>query len=160
MNPHRVAEIAASLLESGADEIALGDTTGMGTVPRTATLLNTMKSAGIRMEDLAMHFHDTYGQALVNTAVSLEHGIRTFDASIAGLGGCPFSPGATGNVGTEDMVYFLEGLGMDTGVDLNGLADVGEWITEELDVPNASRVGKAWLGRRKLSESQMREQGA
>jgi len=160
VNPHRVAEIAASLLESGADEIALGDTTGMGTVPRTATLLNTMKSAGIRMEDLAMHFHDTYGQALVNTAVSLEHGIRTFDASIAGLGGCPFSPGATGNVGTEDMVYFLEGLGMDTGVDLNGLADVGEWITEELDVPNASRVGKAWLGRRKLSESQMREQGA
>ena len=158
VDPHRVAEIAASLLESGADEIALGDTTGMGTVPRTATLLNTLKSAGIRMEDLAMHFHDTYGQALVNTAVSLEHGIRTFDASVAGLGGCPFSPGATGNVGMEDMVYFLESLGMDTGLDLNMLADVGEWIVGELGVPNASRVGKAWLARKELSESQTREQ--
>ncbi|KAK5657267.1 hypothetical protein OQA88_3326 [Cercophora sp. LCS_1] len=104
VNPHRVAEIATDLLEMGADEIALGDTTGMGTAPRTKELLNCLTSAGIRNEDVAMHFHDTYGQALVNTAVALEHGIRTFDSSVGGLGGCPYSPGATGNVATEDVV--------------------------------------------------------
>jgi hydroxymethylglutaryl-CoA lyase len=148
VDPHRVAEIATELLESGADEISLGDTTGMGTAPRTKELLSCMTAAGIRNEDVAMHFHDTYGQALVNTAVALEHGIRTFDSSVGGLGGCPYSPGATGNVSTENMVYFIETLGMDTGVDLDAVADIGQWITGELGKPNDSSVGRAVLGAR------------
>lgn len=148
-DPHKVAEIAAGLLEMGADEISLGDTTGMGTGPSTRILLKAMQAAGIRKEDIACHFHDTYGQALVNTAVSLEHGIRTFDSSVGGLGGCPYSPGATGNVATEDMVYFIDSLGMSTGVDLDALADIGEWITGEIGKPNSSSVGKAILGARR-----------
>lgn len=153
VDPHKVAEIATSLLEMGADEISLGDTTGMGTAPRTKELLRCMSAAGIRSEDIAMHFHDTYGQALVNTAISLEHGIRTFDSSVGGLGGCPYSPGATGNVATENMVYFLESLGMETGVDLDAVADIGEWITGEIGKPNDAAVGKAVLGARRVAES-------
>ncbi|KAH6848248.1 hypothetical protein B0I37DRAFT_391817 [Chaetomium sp. MPI-CAGE-AT-0009] len=153
VDPHRVAHVATALLEMGADEIALGDTTGMGTAPRTKELLNCLAKAGVRNEDVAMHFHDTYGQALVNTAVALEHGIRTFDCSVGGLGGCPYSPGATGNVATEDMVYFMETLGMNTGVDLDGVVDVGEWITREIGKENASTVGKAVLGARKRAEA-------
>ncbi|KAG6001643.1 hypothetical protein E4U54_001027 [Claviceps lovelessii] len=148
VDPHKVAEISTELLEAGADEISLGDTTGMGTAPRTGALLRCMSAAGIRTEDIAMHFHDTYGQALVNTAVSLEHGIRTFDSSVGGLGGCPYSPGATGNVATENMVYFMETLGMDTGIDLDALSDIGSWITAELGKSNDSTVGKAVLGAR------------
>lgn len=148
VDPRRVAEIATDLLEMGVDEISLGDTTGMGTAPRTGDLLKAMSAAGVRNEDIAMHFHDTYGQALVNTAVSLEHGIRTFDSSVGGLGGCPYSPGATGNVATEDMVYFMESLGMDPGVDLNALTDIGAWITEQIGKPNSSSVGRALLGKR------------
>ncbi|CAG8982562.1 hypothetical protein HYALB_00007278 [Hymenoscyphus albidus] len=148
VDPKKVAEIACDLMEMGADEIALGDTTGMGTVPRTAELLKALKAAGLRSEDLAMHFHDTYGQALVNTAVSLESGIRSFDSSVGGLGGCPYSPGATGNVSTEDMVYFMESLGLDTGVDLDAVVDIGDWITKEIGKKNSSSVGKAILGKR------------
>ncbi|ETS78991.1 hypothetical protein PFICI_08844 [Pestalotiopsis fici W106-1] len=153
VNPHKVAEIATSLLEMGADEISLGDTTGMGTAPRTKELLSCMSAAGIRNEDIAMHFHDTYGQALVNTAISLEHGIRTFDSAVGGLGGCPYSPGATGNVATENMVYFLESLGMETGVDLDAVSDIGQWITGEIGKPNDAAVGKAVLGARRASGS-------
>jgi hydroxymethylglutaryl-CoA lyase len=149
VDPRKVAEMACDLMEMGADEIDLGDTTGMGTAPRTAALLQAMKAAGMRNEDLTMHFHDTYGQALVNTAVSLEHGIRRFDASVGGLGGCPYSPGATGNVSTEDLVYFLESLGMETGLDLEALCEVGDWITKEIGKENNSSVGKAILGKRK-----------
>jgi len=150
IDPTKVAEIATSLLEMGADEIDLGDTTGMGTAPRTSNLLRAMVAAGVRTEDIAMHFHDTYGQALVNTVVSLEHGIRTFDSSVGGLGGCPYSPGATGNVATEDMVYFMDSLGMETGVDLDAVTDIGQWITSEIGKPNSSSVGKAILGKRSL----------
>lgn len=148
VDPHKVAEIATDLLEAGADEISLGDTTGMGTAPRTSALLKCMTAAGVKNEDIAMHFHDTYGQALVNTAVSLEHGIRTFDSSVGGLGGCPYSPGATGNVATENMMYFMETLGMNTGVDLDAMADIGAWITTELEKPYDSTVGKAVIGAR------------
>jgi len=150
VDPRKVAEIACDLMEMGADEIDLGDTTGMGTAPRTAALLNAMQAAGIRNEDITMHFHDTYGQALVNSAVSLEHGIRRFDASVGGLGGCPYSPGATGNVSTEDLVYFFESLGMETGVDLDALCEVGEWINGEIGKGNDSSVGKALMAKRKL----------
>lgn len=157
VNPHRVAEIATGLLEMGADEIALGDTTGMGTAPRTKELLRCLGSAGVRNEDIAMHFHDTYGQALVNTVVSLEHGVRTFDSSVGGLGGCPYSPGASGNVATEDMVYFLESIGMDTGVDLDAVADIGAWITGEVERPHASSVGRAVLAARLRAEGEAKQ---
>jgi hydroxymethylglutaryl-CoA lyase len=150
VNPHKVAEIACDLMEMGADEIDLGDTTGMGTAPRTKALLQAMVAKGVRTEDLTMHFHNTYGQALVNTAVSLEHGIRRFDASVGGLGGCPYSPGATGNVSTEDLVYFFESLGFETGLDLEELCKIGDWINKEIGKENASSVGKAFLTKRKL----------
>ncbi len=156
VDPHKVASLAATLLEMGADEISIGDTTGMGTAARTSELLRVLKAAGIKEEDLALHLHDTFGQALVNAAVGLEHGIRTFDAAVAGLGGCPFSPGATGNVATEDMVYCFESLGATTGVDLDRLAEVGDWVSTKLGRPNESRAGKATLAKRKLRTKQER----
>ncbi|KAH9875438.1 hypothetical protein J1614_004930, partial [Plenodomus biglobosus] len=152
VDPHKVAELAVSLLEMGADEISVADTTGMGTAPKTAELLKTLNAAGIDKSDLALHFHDTYGQALVNSVVALEHGIRTFDAAVAGLGGCPYSPGATGNVATEDLVHCFHSLGAKTGVDIEKLAEVGDWISKELGRSNESRSGKAIL-------AQMRRDG-
>lgn len=119
----------------------------MGTVPRTRKLLQTLKAAGIRTEDLAFHFHDTYGQALVNTVVALEEGIRVFDSAVGGLGGCPYSPGATGNVATEDLVHCLHSLGVETGVDLEAMAEIGSWISGVLGRKNESRAGKALLAR-------------
>jgi hydroxymethylglutaryl-CoA lyase len=145
VDPHKVAELAVSLLEMGADEISVADTTGMGTAPKTLELLKTLNAAGVTKDDLALHFHDTYGQALVNSVVALEHGIRTFDAAVGGLGGCPFSPGATGNVATEDLVHCFHSLGAKTGVDMEKLAEVGEWISQELGRANDSRAGKATL---------------
>ncbi|KAG9185711.1 hydroxymethylglutaryl-CoA lyase [Alternaria panax] len=145
VDPHKVAELAVSLLEMGADEISVADTTGMGTAPKTLELLKTLNAAGVNKDDLALHFHDTYGQALVNSVVALEHGIRTFDAAVGGLGGCPFSPGATGNVATEDLVHCFHSLGAKTGVDMEKLAEVGEWISQELGRANDSRAGKAAL---------------
>lgn len=145
VDPHGVANLAVSLLEMGADEISVADTTGMGTAPKTAELLKTLSAAGVEKNDLALHFHDTYGQALVNSVVALEHGIRTFDSAVAGLGGCPFSPGATGNVATEDLVHCFHSLGARTGVDVEKLAEVGEWISKEIGRGNESRAGKATL---------------
>ncbi|KAF2036157.1 aldolase [Setomelanomma holmii] len=145
VDPHKVAELAVSLLEMGADEISVADTTGMGTAPKTAELLKTLNAAGVDKSDLALHFHDTYGQALVNTVVSLEHGIRTFDSAVGGLGGCPYSPGATGNVATEDLVHLLHSLGLKTGVNMEKIAEIGKWISQELGKANESRAGKATL---------------
>jgi len=147
VDPHRVADLAASLLEMGADEISVADTTGMGTAPRTRKLLQTLKEAGIRSEDLALHFHYTFGQALVNTIIALEHGVRTFDSAVGGLGGCPYSPGATGNVATEDLVYTLHSLGARTGIDLEEVSRIGDWITSEIGKANSSSAGKATLSR-------------
>lgn len=149
VDPHKVAEITATLLEMGCDEVSVADTTGMGTAPRTRKLLQTLKEAGILDEDLALHFHDTYGMALVNTVVGLEHGVRVFDSSVGGLGGCPYSKGATGNVATEDLLHLLHSLGCETGVDMVKMAEIGKWITAELGRPNDSRAGKATLARLK-----------
>ncbi|KAL8831323.1 MAG: hypothetical protein Q9170_005348 [Blastenia crenularia] len=145
--PARVADITTSLLEMGADEVSIADTTGMGTAPRTRDLLRALSATGIANQDLALHFHDTFGQALVNAVVGLEHGIRTFDSSVGGLGGCPFSKGATGNVATEDLVYCLHSLGATTGVDVDKMAEIGDWISKELGRSNDSRAGKAVLAR-------------
>jgi hydroxymethylglutaryl-CoA lyase len=149
VDPVKVAEVTRSLLEMGADEVSVADTTGMGTAPRTEKLLKALTAAGIANQDLALHFHDTYGQALVNTVVGLEHGIRTFDSSVGGLGGCPYSKGATGNVATEDLVYCLHSLGVQTGVDVQMMAEIGDWISKELGRANDSRAGKAVLARLK-----------
>ncbi|MCJ1230499.1 hypothetical protein MMC12_007173 [Toensbergia leucococca] len=151
VSPSNVAEITASLLAMGADEVSIADTTGMGTAPRTLELLKVLSASGVASKDLALHFHDTYGQALVNAVVGLEHGIRTFDSSVAGLGGCPYSKGATGNVATEDLLHCLHSLGATTGVDLEKVAEIGAWISKELGRPNDSRAGKAVLA--KLSSS-------
>ena len=152
VDPHRVAEIACSLLEMGADELSVADTTGMGTAPSTRKLLQTLKEAGVRSEDVAMHFHDTFGQALINTMVSLDHGIRAFDSAVGGLGGCPYSPGATGNVATEDIVYMIESLGARTGVDVEECSRIGEWITGEIGKGNSSSVGRATMARLRREE--------
>lgn len=150
VDPHKVAEMTATLLQMGCDEVSVADTTGMGTAPRTQKLLQTLKEAGIQNEDIALHFHDTYGQALVNTVVGLEHGIRTFDSSVGGLGGCPFSKGATGNVSTEDLLHLLHSLGIQTGVSLEKMAEIGAWISGELGRQNDSRAGRAILARNLL----------
>jgi hydroxymethylglutaryl-CoA lyase len=147
VDPHKVADLAVNLLEMGATEISVADTTGMGTAPKTRKLLETLLAAGIEPQDLALHFHDTYGQALVNTVVGLEAGVRTFDSAVSGLGGCPYSPGATGNVASEDMVHLFESLGLKTGIDIAKLAEVGDWISKEVGRANESRAGKATLAR-------------
>ena len=147
VSPAKVAEITATLLEMGADEVSVADTTGMGTAPKTQELLKALFGAGISAKDLALHFHDTYGQALVNAVVGLEQGIRTFDSSVGGLGGCPYSKGATGNVATEDLLHCLHSLGATTGVDVERMAEIGNWISKELGRPNDSRAGKAILAR-------------
>ncbi|KAJ5266628.1 hypothetical protein N7478_009436 [Penicillium angulare] len=147
VDPSKVADITASLLEMGADEVSVADTTGMGTAPRTNELLTTLKAAGIASTDLALHFHDTYGQALVNTIVGLEHGIRIFDSSVGGLGGCPYSKGATGNVSTEDLIHTIHSLGMNTGISLEEMSKIGSWISGELGRVNDSRAGKATSAR-------------
>ncbi len=151
VDPHKVAEITATLLEMGCDEVSVADTTGMGTAPRTQKLLQTLKEEGILGEDLALHFHDTYGMALVNTVVGLEHGVRVFDSSVGGLGGCPYSPGATGNVATEDLIHLFHSLGCETGIDMVKMAEIGEWITGEIGRRNDSRAGKATLARLRKS---------
>jgi len=151
VSPATVTDLALRLLDLGAYEISVADTTGMGTPPSTARLLSTLTSAGIRPEQLAFHFHDTYGLALVNTLVALEGGVRTFDSAVAGLGGCPYSPGATGNVATEDLIHCLHGVGMRTGVDLAIMAEVGAWISNELGKRSESRAGRAVLARKKTS---------
>lgn len=152
-DPHKVADLAVSLLEMGASEISVADTTGMGTAPKTRELLKTLASAGVEVQDIALHFHDTYGQALVNTVVGLEAGVRTFDAAVGGLGGCPYSVGATGNVATEDLVYLFETLGLETGIDLVGLSEIGEWISKEVGRGNESRAGKASLAQFRRKEA-------
>jgi hydroxymethylglutaryl-CoA lyase len=149
VDPRRVADVAVDLLEMGAEEISIGDTTGMGNARSTKALLEALRAAGIEMQDIALHLHDTYGQALVNSVVGLEAGVRTFDASVAGLGGCPYSPGATGNVSSEEMVYLMESLGLSTGVDLAKLSETGEWISGVVERANSSRVGKAVLAQAK-----------
>ncbi|KAH0563288.1 hypothetical protein GP486_002143 [Trichoglossum hirsutum] len=149
VSPITVAEISNKLLDMGCAEISLGDTTGMGTAPRTQALFRVLREAGVPVQRLAGHFHDTYGQALVNCAVALDAGVRVLDSSVAGLGGCPYAKGATGNVATEEIVYFLQSMGLESGVDLETTAEVGDWISRVLGRENGSRVGKALLARKR-----------
>ncbi|KAJ1498334.1 hypothetical protein HMI54_011303 [Coelomomyces lativittatus] len=128
----------------GCYEISLGDTIGVGTPASIAHMLKHVTEK-IPLSNLALHCHDTYGQALANILMGLQLGIRTFDCSVAGLGGCPYAPGASGNVATEDVVYMLHGMGYDTGIQFSGLAKTGAWISEILNKQYLSKAGYAYL---------------
>ncbi len=141
-----VADLAAQLVEIGCYEISLGDTIGIATPGQVQTLLE-MVTEYVPKQQLAVHFHDTYGQALANIIVALDTGITTIDSSVAGLGGCPFAPGASGNVATEDVLYMLNGLGIETGVNLDSLIAAGNFISDILARPTRSRVAQALAGR-------------
>jgi hydroxymethylglutaryl-CoA lyase len=142
VDPEKVAEVAAALHRMGSYEVSLGDTIGVGTAGKTKALLATVEEA-VPIERLAGHFHDTYGQALTNVYAAMEMGVATFDCSVAGLGGCPYAKGATGNLASEDVLYMLDGLGIDTGVDMTKLRAAGQFISEALGRAPASRVARA-----------------
>jgi hydroxymethylglutaryl-CoA lyase len=142
IEPERVAEVAGALYEMGCYEVSLGDTIGTGTPGKTKAMIEAC-ARRVPMEKLAGHYHDTYGQALANIYASLEMGVATFDASVAGLGGCPYAKGASGNVATEDVVYMLNGLGVRTGVDLDKVVDIGRWICAVLGREPSSKVNRA-----------------
>jgi isopropylmalate/homocitrate/citramalate synthase len=142
----RVAEVAAALRAMGCAEISLGDTIGVGTPMKARAMLAAVAEA-VPLDRLAVHFHDTYGQALANILACLELGVATIDTAVAGLGGCPYAKGASGNVATEDVVYMLNGLGIESGIDLDRLAAAGAYICAELGRPPASKVALALAGR-------------
>ena len=142
VDPARVAEVAGKLFEAGCYEISLGDTIGVGTPKATQQMIAVVANR-VPVAKLAGHFHDTYGQALANIYASLEMGIAVFDASASGLGGCPYAPGAAGNVATEDLLYMLNGMGIETGVNLDRLMDAGAFIRRALGKQTQSRVAKA-----------------
>jgi hydroxymethylglutaryl-CoA lyase len=137
-----VSMLCTQLMKLGCDEISLGDTIGVGTPAAANTLINAVSSE-VPVGQLAVHFHDTYGQALANILACLDAGIRAIDSSVAGLGGCPYANGATGNVASEDVIYMLHGLGLTTGIDLYELAKTGDWISKQLQRPNNSKAGLA-----------------
>lgn len=145
IEPAAVAAVAEQLLAMGCYEISLGDTVGVATPNRVTALLERVQAV-LPTERLAVHFHDTYGQALANIYRALEMGIATIDSSVAGLGGCPYAAGASGNIATEEVVYLLNGLGIEHGVDLNALARTGAAISAQLNRANGSKVGRALTG--------------
>lgn len=141
-----VLRVIKGLLDAGVDEISLGDTIGVATPNRVRAMLEHVLPV-LALERCAVHFHDTYGQAIANIAASLQMGVHIIDSAVAGLGGCPYATGATGNVATEDVLYLLEGLGIQTGVNFGRLARVGQHICHILHRDNGSKAGKAWLAR-------------
>ncbi|AJE04710.1 hydroxymethylglutaryl-CoA lyase [Geobacter pickeringii] len=146
-----VAGVAGRLLELGCSEISLGDTIGVGTPGRAEAMVDAVAKQ-VPRHRLAVHFHDTYGQALANILAVLERGVATVDSSVAGLGGCPYAAGASGNVASEDLLYMLNGLGIETGVDLEKLVAAGNYISGQLGRPSGSRVAKALGCREPTSE--------
>lgn len=142
IKPAAVAAVAKRLFESGCYEISLGDTIGVGTPLKTQTMINAVAQQ-VPIKHLAGHFHDTYGQSLANILAALQLGVHVFDSSVAGLGGCPYARGATGNVATEDVLYLLNGLGIKTGIDLDKVISVGTFICQQLNKPTRSKVAAA-----------------
>ena len=136
----QVVQVGKRLFDLGASQLSLGDTIGVATAGHVKALLTAFNEAGLPNEVLAVHFHDTYGQALANAYAALQHGITTFDASAGGLGGCPYAESATGNLATEDLVWMLHGLGVQTGVDLESLVGTSVWMSDILGRPSPSRV--------------------
>ncbi|MCK6386018.1 MAG: hydroxymethylglutaryl-CoA lyase [Zoogloea sp.] len=147
ISPEAVAGVAATLFEMGCYEVSLGDTIGAGTPGKTRRMLDAV-ARRVPVGKLAGHYHDTYGQAVANVYASLEAGVACFDSAVAGLGGCPYAPGASGNVATEDVVYMLDGLGIETGISLDALVETAGWISERLGRPPASKVARAVLAKR------------
>jgi len=145
--PERVAYLAGLMKGIGVQHIGMADTTGMGT-PITVQRVVEATLKHFDIDNISGHFHDTYGQALANTLMCLQMGVWQFDTSVAGLGGCPYAKGATGNVASEDVVYMLHGMGIDTGIDMDKLIDAGQFISDFLQRPSQSRAGKALLTRR------------
>lgn len=143
----QVVEVGKRLFDLGASQLSLGDTIGVGTADHVTRLLTAFNEAGLPNESLAVHFHDTYGQALANAYAALQHGITTFDASAGGLGGCPYAKSATGNLATEDLLWMLNGMGVETGVDLDALVETSVWLAGELGRPSPSRVVTALAGK-------------
>lgn len=141
-DPVKVADLAKRYIDMGCYELSLGDTIGVGT-PATIEKMLTEVLKKVPAEKLAIHAHDTYGQGVANVLKAVEMGIRVVDSSVGGLGGCPYAKGASGNVSTEDVVYALEGLGYETGIDLEWLSGTGDWITTQIGRPNGSKAGKA-----------------
>ena len=139
----QVVGVGARLLELGCTQLSLGDTIGVGTPGHVTALLNAFAGKGIAVDRLAVHFHDTYGQALANTLAALQAGVTTVDASAGGLGGCPYAKNATGNLATEDLVWMLDGLGIETGVDLAKLVETSVWMAGHLGRPSPSGVVRA-----------------
>lgn len=142
IDPAAVRDVAAALYEMGCYEISLGDTIGVGTPVQMQTVIEAVANH-VPVEDLAVHCHDTYGQGLANILAALQSGVSIVDASVAGLGGCPYAPGASGNVSSEDVLYMLNGLGIQTGVDLAKLVEAGHFVSQALGRKNASSVGCA-----------------
>jgi hydroxymethylglutaryl-CoA lyase len=144
--PDQVAAVARRLAEMGCHQLSLGDTIGTGTPGHVDAVLDACVAAGAPIRQLAVHFHDTYGQALSNTLAALRRGVTTVDASAGGLGGCPYAESATGNLATEDLVWMLDGLGVAHGVDLDTLVATSVWMAERLGRPSPSRVVRALAG--------------
>ncbi|MFE2923192.1 hydroxymethylglutaryl-CoA lyase [Streptomyces goshikiensis] len=140
---HQVVRVAKALLDLGCDELSLGDTIGVATPGHVQALLGALGEEGVGADLIGVHFHDTYGQALSNTLAALQHGVTTVDASAGGLGGCPYAKSATGNLATEDLVWMLDGLGIETGVDLAALTATSVWMAEQLGRPSPSRTVRA-----------------
>jgi len=145
--PASVARVARALLDMGCYEVSLGDTIGVGTPGRMLAMLEAVARV-VPVTQLAGHYHDTYGQALANIHASMQFGVATFDASVSGLGGCPYAAGASGNVATEDVLYMLQGLDVQTGVDLEAVVDIGQWISGVLGKVPGSKAGRAIAARR------------
>ena len=143
VSPDRPVEVARRLVDLGADEVCFGDTIGVALPPQVPALIARAAAEGIPVERLALHFHDTRGTALANVMAGLEAGVRTFDSSTGGTGGCPYAPGAAGNLATEDLVYLLDGLGLEHGVRLEGVLVAARFISAVLGRPLASKVGQA-----------------
>ncbi len=142
IKPQKVAQVAAALYDMGCYEVSLGDTIGVGTPKKTQAMIEACMQR-VPAAKLAGHYHDTYGQALANIYASMELGVASFDSSVSGLGGCPYAKGASGNVATEDVVYMLHGLGIETGIDLDKVVDTGIWISSVLKREPGSKAGRA-----------------
>ncbi len=142
----QVVDVCRRLMDLGCDQLSVGDTIGVGTVGHVHRLLEALVTAGIGPEQVGVHFHDTYGQALANTLAALRDGVTVVDASTGGLGGCPYAKSATGNLATEDLVWTLDGAGVETGVDLDALVETSAWMAGQLGRPSPSRVVRALTG--------------
>lgn len=151
IDPAAVLKVSKALLEMGCYEISLGDTIGTGTPQQTRQLIQYLSNE-IPVDKLAVHFHDTYGQALANIYAALLEGVSVVDSSVAGLGGCPYAQGASGNVASEDVLYMLQGLGIQTDINLAALVETGNWISQQLDRPNQSKAGLALFHKKQNQE--------